>query len=73
MSTRRQGEQVKLYGRAGTDVRSALGVPEQGHLKNFSINMGLSLVGIGAMLRSEDGYAKLRAWFRAGPPNWMGD
>jgi hypothetical protein len=28
-------------------------------MKNFSINMGLSLVGIGAMLRSEDGYAKL--------------
>src|SRR5436189_760094 len=26
-------------------------------MKNFSINMGLSLVGIGAMLRSEDGYA----------------
>jgi carboxyl-terminal processing protease len=28
-------------------------------LKNFSINMGLSLVGIGAMLRSEDVYAKI--------------
>ena len=36
-------------------------------LKNFSINMGLSLVGIGAMLRSEDGYAKIRASLRAGP------
>ena len=30
-------------------------------LKNFSINMGLSLVGIGAMLRSEDGYAKIES------------
>src|SRR5437773_211891 len=30
-------------------------------MKNFSINMGLSLVGIGAMLRSEDGYAKIES------------
>src|SRR5437870_12075276 len=30
-------------------------------LKNFSINMGLSLVGIGAMLRAEDGYAKIES------------
>src|SRR5437868_9053737 len=36
-------------------------------LKNFSINMGLSLVGIGAMLRTEDGYAKIENLVPAGP------
>jgi carboxyl-terminal processing protease len=36
-------------------------------LKNFSINMGLSLVGIGAMLRSEDGYAKIESLVVGGP------
>src|SRR5213594_1253239 len=36
-------------------------------LKNFSINMGLSLVGIGAMLRSEDGYAKIESLVPGGP------
>ena len=36
-------------------------------LKNFSINMGLSLVGIGAMLRSEDGYAKIESLVTGGP------
>src|SRR3989454_9905387 len=36
-------------------------------LKNFSINMGLSLVGIGAMLRSEDGYAKIENLVPGGP------
>jgi carboxyl-terminal processing protease len=36
-------------------------------LKNFSINMGLSLVGIGAMLRSEDGYAKVESLVAGGP------
>jgi carboxyl-terminal processing protease len=36
-------------------------------LKNFSINMGLSLVGIGAMLRSEDGYAKIQSLVVGGP------
>ncbi|MEY2557353.1 MAG: carboxyl-terminal processing protease [Verrucomicrobiota bacterium] len=36
-------------------------------LKNFSINMGLSLVGIGAMLRSEDGYAKIESLVAGGP------
>ncbi|MEP7072015.1 MAG: carboxy terminal-processing peptidase [Verrucomicrobiota bacterium] len=35
--------------------------------KNFSINMGLSLVGIGAMLRSEDGYAKIESLVVGGP------
>ncbi len=36
-------------------------------LKNFSINMGLSLVGIGAILRSEDGYAKIESVVAGGP------
>jgi carboxyl-terminal processing protease len=36
-------------------------------LKNFSINMGLSLVGIGAMLASEDGYAKIQSLVAGGP------
>ena len=36
-------------------------------LKNFSINMGLSLVGIGAMLRAEDGYAKIESLVPGGP------
>ena len=36
-------------------------------MKNFSINMGLSLVGIGAMLRSEDGYAKIEGLVPGGP------
>src|SRR5947207_1826688 len=36
-------------------------------MKNFSINMGLSLVGIGAMLRTEDGYAKIESLVAGGP------
>ena len=36
-------------------------------LKNFSINMGLSLVGIGAVLRTEDGYAKIESLVPGGP------
>ncbi|MEY2546532.1 MAG: carboxyl-terminal processing protease, partial [Verrucomicrobiota bacterium] len=36
-------------------------------LKNFNINMGLSLVGIGAMLRTEDGYAKIESLVVGGP------
>src|SRR6266436_6375712 len=39
----------------------------KGDMKNFSINMGLSLVGIGAMLRSEDGYAKIESLVPGGP------
>jgi carboxyl-terminal processing protease len=35
--------------------------------KNFSINMGLSLMGIGAMLRTEDGYAKIESLVPGGP------
>ena len=41
-------------------------------LKNFSINMGLSLVGIGAMLRSEDGYAKIESLVPGGPAQKAG-
>ncbi|MDQ3545335.1 MAG: carboxy terminal-processing peptidase [Verrucomicrobiota bacterium] len=41
-------------------------------LKNFSINMGLSLVGIGAMLRSEDGYAKIESLVVGGPAQTSG-
>jgi carboxyl-terminal processing protease len=41
-------------------------------LKNFSINMGLSLVGIGAMLRSEDGYAKIESLVPGGPAHTDG-
>ena len=36
-------------------------------MKNFSINMGLSLMGIGAMLRTEDGYAKIESLVPGGP------
>src|SRR5207245_10018650 len=35
--------------------------------KNFNIQMGLSLVGIGAMLRTEDGYAKIESLVTGGP------
>ncbi|MBA2622596.1 MAG: carboxy terminal-processing peptidase [Chthoniobacterales bacterium] len=41
-------------------------------LKNFSINMGLSLVGIGAMLRAEDGYAKIESLVPGGPAQKAG-
>lgn len=36
-------------------------------LDNFNIQMGLSLVGIGAELRSEDGYAKIMRLVPGGP------
>src|SRR5213593_352232 len=36
-------------------------------MKNCSSDMGLSLVGIGAMLRSEDGYAKIESLVPGGP------
>ncbi len=36
-------------------------------LENFSINMRLSLVGIGAVLHSEDGYAKIAELVAGGP------
>ena len=61
-------EQMKLY----LDALAQADDPHSEYLskadmKNFSINMGLSLVGIGAMLRSEDGYAKIESLVPGGP------
>lgn len=42
-------------------------------MDNFSINMRLSLVGIGAMLRSEDGYAKIIELIPGGPAATEGE
>src|ERR1700757_2923855 len=61
-------EQMKLY----LDSLAQAYDPHSEYLskadmKNFSINMGLSLVGIGAMLRSEDGYAKIESLVAGGP------
>src|SRR6266704_1189823 len=61
-------EQMKLY----LDALAQAYDPHSEYLskadmKNFSINMGLSLVGIGAMLRSEDGYAKIESVVPGGP------
>src|SRR5437016_286863 len=61
-------EQVKLY----LDALAQAYDPHSEYLskadlKNFSINMGLSLVGIGAMLRTEDGYAKIESLVPGGP------
>src|SRR6266566_2632436 len=61
-------EQMKLY----LDALAPAYDPHSEYLskadmKNFSINMGLSLVGIGAMLRSEDGYAKIESLVAGGP------
>ena len=61
-------EQVKLF----LDALAETYDPHSEYLskadmKNFSINMGLSLVGIGAMLRSEDGYAKIESLVPGGP------
>lgn len=36
-------------------------------MENFQISMGLSLVGVGAVLRSEDGYAKVMEVVPGGP------
>src|SRR6266550_4174499 len=61
-------EQIKLF----LDALAQTYDPHSEYLskadmKNFSINMGLSLVGIGAMLRSEDGYAKIESLVPGGP------
>src|SRR5438067_4723722 len=60
-------EQVKLY----LDALAQTYDPHSEYLskadfKNFNIQMGLSLVGIGAMLRTEDGYAKIESLV----PDW---
>lgn len=41
-------------------------------MDNFNINMKLSLVGIGALLRSEDGYAKISELIPGGPAQMDG-
>lgn len=41
-------------------------------MENFNINMKLSLVGIGALLRSEDGYAKISELIPGGPAQMDG-
>src|SRR5436189_2858621 len=61
-------EQIKLF----LDALAQAYDPHSEYLskadmKNFSIIMGLSLVGIGAMLRSEDGYAKIENLVLGGP------
>src|SRR6266516_3053513 len=66
-------EQVKLF----LDALAQTYDPHSEYLskadmKNFSINMGLSLVGIGAMLRSEDGYAKIENLVPGGPAQMDG-
>src|SRR5438445_2795920 len=63
-----KNERVKLY----LDALAQTYDPHSEYLskadlKNFSINMGLSLVGIGAMLRTEDGYAKIESLVPGGP------
>jgi carboxyl-terminal processing protease len=42
-------------------------------MENFSIEMRLSLVGIGAMLRSEDGYSKIVELIPGGPAAVQGE
>src|SRR6266702_2203578 len=61
-------EQVKLY----LDALAQSYDPHSEYLskadfKNFNIQMGLSLVGIGAMLSTEDGYAKIESLVPGGP------
>jgi carboxyl-terminal processing protease len=61
-------EQVKIY----LDALAQTYDPHSEYLsksdlKNFSINMGLSLVGIGALLRTQDGYAKIESLVPGGP------
>src|ERR1700736_5622900 len=61
-------EQVKLY----LDALAQTYDPHSEYLskadfKNFNIQMGLSLVGIGPMLRTEDGYAKIESLDPGGP------
>ena len=61
-------EQMKLY----LDALAQTYDPHSEYLskadfKNFNIQMGLSLVGIGAMLRTDDGYAKIESLVPGGP------
>jgi carboxyl-terminal processing protease len=66
-------EQVKLY----LDALAQAYDPHSEYLskddlKNFSINMGLSLVGIGALLQNDDGYAKIESLVPGGPAQTSG-
>src|SRR6516164_8791134 len=61
-------EQIKLF----LDALAQAYDPHSEYLskadmKNFSMTMSLSLVGIGALLRSEDGYAKIDSLVPGGP------
>ncbi len=68
-----QPEQVKLFLAALAQTYDPHSeYLSKADLKNFSINMGLSLVGIGAMLRSEDGYAKIESLVPGGPAQKAG-
>ncbi len=68
-----QPEQVKLFLAALAQTYDPHSeYLSKSDLKNFSINMGLSLVGIGAMLRSEDGYAKIESLVPGGPAQKSG-
>jgi len=52
---------LEIYLTPGPRLRSALDYMGKSSLDNFSINMKLSLYGIGAVLRSEDGYCKIQS------------
>ncbi len=68
-----QPEQVKLFLAALAQTYDPHSeYLSKADLKNFSINMGLSLVGIGAMLRAEDGYAKIESLVPGGPAQKAG-
>jgi carboxyl-terminal processing protease len=45
---------------------------DKSDLESFEINMSLSLIGIGAELRSEDGYAKVQRLLPGGPAQMSG-
>ncbi len=69
-----QPEQVKLFLAALAQTYDPHSeYLSKADLKNFSINMGLSLVGIGAMLRTEDGYAKIESLVPGGPAQRHGN
>ncbi len=66
-------DQVKFFLNAvaqAYDPHSEYFTPTE--FENFSINMRLSLVGIGAQLQSEDGYAKIKELIPGGPAELEG-
>ncbi len=67
-------DQVKFFLNAlaqAYDPHSEYFTPTE--FENFSINMRLSLVGIGAQLQSEDGYAKIKELIPGGPAELEGN